>query len=629
MINLQIASTGNYLEIAYGEKITFEYHNNFFERGLVGSFSFGLKLPNSPHNRRELGNVGLLNRREVEPEDVPILVYIGGVLWTRALLFVSGGTVSEEITVEINSDFQDFRNALGDKKIRELLGDGFILPTTPHQLAFSSFHYYILEGLPASPHPFNMEIGYLNVLIYAFYFGETLQFSFSYSNQDGEPTQDKILDDIVATLNGGEYYLHDYKGTRVGSKLIFAQRGNDIGTNSLKIFRSYTLTQLAGDDVINETAEFYFSPILEERFEVMPERDGVCFPTIYNPDFWDKKNPAWFGYINARMPWGYLQNTYETMDAYKYPNEQPRTMCAQPKLVYVLDAVLAAAGYTHTGIFQDDAELRKLLIYSTLEGLYANKMSVPDLTGEEFIEQICELFCLVCYPDIEKKNLFFDAKKSILNTVEEVIKWDSKAYAQTEARPRRANYLLRYEEAENLDNSFLPAKYEQAGIRATETIEPKCSTLKIGLPLRVPSSSLGLITQEAEDRRTGNSPSPIGIGTNNECPLKLIFWRGVRNEIPIAGASGEFGNYSLEWAGEKGLFKIWWEQYLQFLQNAHIGKFIVMLDINDLRMITRKIYTPIRYDNGLYLIKSLRFTISNSQEPLGIPAEAELWRIPA
>lgn len=634
MITLQLLATGEYLEIADKEKISFEFANNFFSFKLEGSFSVPFKLPNNPHNRAILGNIGLLNRQGITAQDIEVGLIILGVLWTKALLNMSGGALGEFINAEINIDYVDFKNRIGSKKLRDLLGDTFALPETPFTFT-DNYVYKSLDTIPSAPPEYEEGPLLTNDLEYRLWINGSLAIGFLVTYQNQNPSIETILQDLAEEVNAGSY--SGYKGFVEGGKLIFCPPNNG-NTDTLYINRTF-IKRDNNIPVFEVTDNHDFVDGNEIAYDILPELEGVVYPTIYNREYWDNKNEAYIGYCNAirRNTGNIFQHSRRETQFYPYPQKR-YVVTPMLKFVTVLEYILAQADYTHTGIFKTDSEMRELTIYSTFEAIYANKMCVPDVTAEEFIQQVCEVFCLSLFIDFDRKDLLFLANTDILAGIlpyegYQEPNWNEKAWLDQEILSKKTNYKLQYPEAENLDNFSLPTFITQAQLTKEEIIETKASTLKIGeidklLLYDQNLAQYALVGQQAEDRRKGNSDSDIGIGSNNALPIKLLFWRGLIEDVPTATASGEEGNYSMEWTGAKGLYEIWWKDYINFLQFSKAGKFKVLLNLNDLRLLTKRPYTRIRYENGIYLIKSVRVTIENSSQPLRIPADVELVRIP-
>lgn len=624
MIAIQIAETGKFLELR-DEKFVFEIKNNFFSFNIDGSFSYPSKIPNTPYNRKQLGGAGIMERQAIQETDIEINIIISGTHWVKGLLNVTAGELGADMDIEINIDYSDFKTRAGSKKIRDIL-DGYQSPSTTFSEVDSDYIYKKLEDLPASPMAFDYTTNISCDLFYRFFVDGVQIFEIPYTNATQEPTAETIRQDIVNTLNAGAY---SFQGFVKNTDLFFCPP-NDSNSQALFIRRAFVKYYTDGSGLIYaNTVDYNFTNVTEKKKIIPTEIGDICFPTIYNTDFWDKKNTAWNGYLNViDFDGAYKQSTFKDFATFGYPSQQ-YAMSAQIRFTAILDKIFETAGYTHTGIFQTDSELQELLVYNTVESIYATAQNAPDMTAEKFIDAICQVFCLSVFPDFERKNFHFIANKAIIAGGISEKDWTDKAYMSIEQIDKKKNYILKYKNDDNLDNAFLQKNVDLAGLSQSETIETEASSLKIGAIkkiIRLDKSDY--VTQVAEDRRKGNSEN-MELGTSNSFPLKLLFWRGLQEGgIPMASASGEFGDYSLEWVGEKGLYEIWWKDYLNFMQKCKTAKFSVLLNIDDARMLIKRPYTRIRYNNTFYLIKSVRVQVENSPTPFRVPAEVELVKIP-
>lgn len=132
--------------------------------------------------------------------------------------------------------------------------------------------------------------------------------------------------------------------------------------------------------------------------------------------------------------------------------------------------------------------------------------------------------------------------------------------------------------------------------------------------------------------QVGNCPLVYNL-SGNDFGFRLMFYRGLKTDsrgyyYPLASADDSdihgvsTGNYSMRWDGEKGLYKVWWEDWHTFLDNAKETKWKLKLNITDiLNLDFRK---RIRIKSNLYFIKKL-----NIQFPFNGEADAEMIKITA
>lgn len=625
MIQIQIAETGEILEIMQGEKIAFEIQNNFFSFKLSGAFSFPFRLPNSPKNRKALGNVGILARKGIQKQSISVILQVLSINFTKCTLNITSAKINDFIEAEININYADFKDAVGSLNIRDVLTDEFRLPIEDFE--YTDFYIYKTVEIPfGTPSMYDPAPNVDNQLKYRLNKNGLQQFEIYYHNE--APSLDDVLADIVQNTNTGSYGGKAF----VKDKILYFCPADSGNTDILEIDQNFAKF-VDNVLVLNGSTIYEFVDVNEKNYTIATE-DGVYYPVIYNTEFWDNKNAAWKNYQNAynNETGRYFQHSLIEINTAEHPQQQ-FVITPMISVTTLITSTLHKAGYTHTGILKQDDELQTLILYSNTESVYATIAHTPNISTEKFIEMICEVFCLSCYPDFEAKNLHFEANKNILNNAP-IKDWTEKGYLTRENIEKKKKYILRYKQEDNLDNYFKEKTIPLENITETEIIETQASSLKVGsiksqtLPIQYPALTIANVGQWAEIRQKGNSKSQIGIGDNNTTPIKFLFWRGIIDNVPTATASGDDGEYSLEWDGQKGLYEKWHKDYIKFLQFSKTGKFNFHLDLNDARMIIKRPYSRIRYENLIYLIKSVRITIENTSTPFRIPAEVELVKIP-
>jgi len=127
--------------------------------------------------------------------------------------------------------------------------------------------------------------------------------------------------------------------------------------------------------------------------------------------------------------------------------------------------------------------------------------------------------------------------------------------------------------------------------------------------------------------------TPLHDGDVLDTPIFLI-WRGLTDireegaQVPYAGAAAYdyhgnlFGDMSLLWTGETGLYAVWWERWITALRAMRVVNYAIRLNASDLANLDWT--AKIRIDRHAYFVKRVQVTLTTDDI---LPATIELMQI--
>jgi hypothetical protein len=617
MIEIFDLASQQYLVLDQSLKVTFDWQNPLFLKfdEIKGSYSYQFKVPYNP-NFLILGDFGMPHSTEQYQGGRAVHLRIQATYWIECDLVIESALAGQYYELKIDVDFGDFKRLVGDRKLTELIDATYDLP-----LVNTNYWYYKATANFTPPTIIYTNAGIDLIL------GGVVQKSFStFVFVPGNPNPLEISDAqclklIADWLNNEADPPKDYQVIADGSDMYVLPNADNVVYN-LVLRKGWTEFALPGQNPNVYFESINFSQITYQQVNPVPKYADFCFPQIYAPNFYDKKNEDYQAYLNLYQSGAYAQNNpVDKLNRY--------AISAQIFVFAILDKICEAAGYTWEGELKLDTELANLLIYSPFADdasrinsqfklntfartiRYTNHL--PDMTVNEFLTALQGLFLYYKFDYQAKKLIINFRKNKITNLVAQ--NWQEKGITLQESNVIKKKFKLQYKKELNESNFF--AAVEVGSYPQTETFDFGFGTL--------PYDALS----PAIDTGKGNSEL-FELGTNNGFPLRFLLYRGIINGVPTAtaAAANEF-DYALTIDGAKGIYEVLAKDYLNFLLNnkSFEGKF--WLDLDTLLAMTKQIDEfELAYDNIFYLLESARFELANQANPFGRPIQMKLLKNP-
>jgi hypothetical protein len=256
-----------------------------------------------------------------------------------------------------------------------------------------------------------------------------------------------------------------------------------------------------------------------------------------------------------------------------YPGDA--VLAPQPYLVPIVRKVLAHFGYELVGAWADDAEVQQAVIYSdrlcTDPGTVVLNRHVPSIDVADLLLGVTGLFCLQAYFNPLTRQARFTPLRDVV------------AGAAADQRPRPGNWQS---STANTTNGFLLKQEPDSDDELDKTLDTGWQQLRVGAGGEEQSVKAGTLhlVDVTEKNRQWLVPAYEGKGAveasdESKIGLRLLFNRGFQpdsvGEMYPLGSSGttnrrgvSVGDYSLQWAGSKGLYQVWHKPWLDFRARA-------------------------------------------------------------
>ncbi|WP_191906492.1 hypothetical protein [Hymenobacter baengnokdamensis] len=343
---------------------------------------------------------------------------------------------------------------------------------------------------------------------------------------------------------------------------------------------------------------------------------AYALPSVANSLFVPEASVATLGYqgvVNA-----YAGGQYDTT--------QP--VVPMPYLRTVLEQVAKFIGYSLAGTFFDDAELQALVLYANqavdvATGLVPLAGQLPDVTVPSCLLAVRALLCQCWLFDPVRQVLTIDALRDVLASPA-YVDWTDQAEAAFEWEPNvSAGYTLeqKLDGGDDLSKNAPADEYQLKIGGAKEVIQVDVSSLAMQAGPRTPTSTAPAILLPVTVQK-GNTPA-LPAESDNKTTLRLLFDRGVQhdaagNAYPLASAEAvaysgaSTGNYSLRWAGPKGLYQVWHQDWLAFRSRTELITRGIRLRVADLLTLDPRRKVLIRAAEGTTLAfwQQIQVTIS-------------------
>lgn len=425
--------------------------------------------------------------------------------------------------------------------------------------------------------------------------------------------------------------------------------------------RLFPLDLIPNDEIalISELFRYYENDFLDEQAYIDDYATHVndvqagnvsthTFPTIYAPNFYDKDNAAWKGYVNHVDEAGDISLTLRTL-----AEEAEYNLVPMPYLQTVFESIFAKAGpVTVGGTFFQDADLAKLIVYNnrsietsiTKTVFVADKTRIsniddrifigylatyelqdhcPDLTFYEFIQKIGTMF-----PVVYKLN-GGTIEVSTVNQLLGTATLDLTSYSLEEWKKRYTRYSgyeLTYERYDTPEEDPAYLQDLSGGTDEDETLRLRSDFFTHYFRDITDSTTTDVDGLNGRAWRVPIDPFEgysLPGNASSEIDLRLLFYFGDQpdsesNNYPYASflpenyAGTSTGAYSLEWDGDKGLYRQHWQKYIDLLQSDELT-IQILLPIQKIIELKQNITTAVyvRHPDGSFrgLIKKLNFSV--------------------
>jgi hypothetical protein len=371
--------------------------------------------------------------------------------------------------------------------------------------------------------------------------------------------------------------------------------------------------------------------------------ENHVFPAVKNSSLYEGLNTAFSGYINYVNSSNELQ-VNQVKDVVNKLNF-PYALSPFPFVASIIQKIAEQAGVNVYGDFLGDTELSSLILLSNVsidqiieeryeevfqgQQAYINlwKRSydladqMPDISIKDFLVALAETFNLSI--TLTDGDLRIDFIRNLLKKPAQ--NWTQKAepsYDQTFGDTESFNFD--YDRQGNDDELVA---------NQLQPIENQLGSATIQAPF---FSAYNLQEFDGISGRTWSIPFLDEPGNSDEFPeldnevsRRLLFYRGIAKDVDgndyayatfqAEDAGGnDIGDYSLEWAGEKGLYETWWKELIEILKSPRkvtLPIRLSMSDLIDLRAWKNPI-VRIEHPKGIVegVIKDVKFKAS----PIGI-----------
>lgn len=377
--------------------------------------------------------------------------------------------------------------------------------------------------------------------------------------------------------------------------------------------------------------------------------DTHAFPVIHAPNFYDKDNEAWKGYVNYYDEAGEYPLTLRTIAEKSEYNLVP-----MPFLKAAFEEIFrTAGGLAVTGSFFSDSDLAKLIIYNNnslevdiSETNYIEDIEVitnienyiylsfkqsynladhlPDLSYYEFVTKVASMFPLVY--QVNAGTIKIDTVQALLSKSS----IDLSSYVLEDWKKKNTKYsdydlsYTRYNTPEENEAYLQDLRSEENGLEAIK-IKSEFFTHYFRRII-----DLNTADEAGENARRWVVPTDPFVGSTiandvgASADLRLLFYYGLQPDskgqnypfasfLPENLNSESLGPYSLEWDGPKGLYQQHWKEYIELLMSDELTmQFLLpMQKIIELKQnITTAIY--VSHPDGAFrgLIKKFSFSAS-------------------
>ena len=378
-------------------------------------------------------------------------------------------------------------------------------------------------------------------------------------------------------------------------------------TDGVSLFFSQNLNEIFGDWQRLPLSQIDFGSVPTGTITAAANHltDAVAYPTLENEGFYGNQAvPDFAGRVNH----------FES-GAYRTPARVPMVF-----LGGLLNRFGTLTGWQFVGEFLDDADLQRLLLYSTysLDGQTAFRYqnALPDLTMPQLIIALRQLFNLYLTFDTDRRVCRLDFGDAVLAS-SDVVDWTDRASPQHTKTPVIENRLELAYDLDSNDATTKPIPPDLDKYATPETVLNEGGTLR---PVR---SRLGtLLTNPVTGRAMTSQPGQSVFNKDSTAkPLpRLLFWNGLVGGEPRATMSQ--GTRRLSWSGPNSLTARGYSRYEAMLGDTFTLKKLVFLTPLDLATFDFRRKVHIKGVN--YWVRTLKAQLGGTAKL--VPCDVELWR---
>lgn len=623
---LQLRINNQPLDLFPGTRLPISDYSPLFDRDAIQrSFSFPVKIPASLRNKRMLAyptRIDGAGRRKYDNAEIRV----AGIQLDQGTAVITGSS-AQEIEIVFRNQALELLDNLNNFRIRTDLNittnvyAGGYLP-----LIYLSFD---LTEYGASPADLVLEVN-----------GNIYQ------------VDKDDAGDLVAQINA------DFPGVaqvQTVTSSIFeislsASTKPDLSINTTPALPGGTFYIRADVDLSSTDYEDFYMNVYKAHVDDANGGgvDSHRFPTIYAPNFYDGDNDAWQGYVN------YHDESSDVFLPVRSLTEQAQTsLVPMARLQEVMNEIFTLAGNLNiTGSFFEDADWQKLIVYNnrSLEKAFSTtdflsdpesvrnlddyryilyeptidlSKHLPDLTFYEFITKLLNLIPLVFR--VNAGTIEIDTVQELLTpgaidlTNYSLQDWNKK-------NTRYSGFELSYERYDTPEEDPHYLKDYSGGNTEDQTLRIKSEFFTHYFRKLV---DLNTVDETGGGGRAWTLPidpfpgKTVADKSKADIDLRLLFYYGHQSDskgqsypfasfFPANHSGTSTGAYSLEWDGEKGLYRQHWQEYIDLLMADEVT-IQILLPIQKLIEIKQNITTAvyIRHRDGSFrgLIKRLNFSV--------------------
>ncbi len=329
--------------------------------------------------------------------------------------------------------------------------------------------------------------------------------------------------------------------------------------------------------------------------ELTPSHPDYALPSIRNTRFYGGANAYHLGTLNY-----FYAGAYATASDFNY---YPIVPC--PRLMPLLQKVLAAFGYTLEGTWFDDAELRQLILWSNRAaedvagpsaGLPATiplAQLLPPISVGDFLIQLQKFFAVGFSFDPVRRRVSILSLRDVVADPEYI---EREGGIPKLTPPTGGGFAFSMElEADDEMNKTLDTSWSSLVVGAGKSeMAASAGTLHQVREVDVIADNNGISREWLVPAVEVKGASPaFGIGEKTAFGLRFLFDRGMQEDsngelYPLATSDETLwngtpvGSYSLRWGGAAGLYNQFHKPWLDFLNAAGTEERTVRFRIADL-----------------------------------------------
>ncbi len=465
---------------------------------------------------------------------------------------------------------------------------------------------------------------------------------------------------IIGMCKVNKTTVRGYEVTFFVGKSAFREAGEKLmNTLSLggvrKIIDPYTNQDDIMAELLNianapEDHDFLFAPVMHENFYngvANDENSGLASLLIIN---------TFTGIVNYFKSGSFQKNWIEGTSPKPTIHEET-TFVPYFKLQYIIKQIFAENNYVVDDSFFNTEEKSLLYIFNNFcldkqesipvppigtifTTVCDNEITpgnhMPNNTVSEFLNGFCRMFNVHQDFKLTGQKVRLISREDIYNNLSED-NWTQKQngpFEQTAPDRNQYGFSAGIDDADEYHvNVFIPFKTLERNNYSNRTIiDTPLSWPYNGFPTDPNDGSRSFLL--AKVNQPGNSPLFPNLGVENPCIPKLMYYRGMKddslgNDYPyltptnLKQGGGTEGDLIMDWNDETfGIYKKFWERWINFISNARLISMPLRLTIEDianLDLTKRK-----RIDTATYFIKKLSFNLTHR----GIEgSKADLYKI--